>query len=200
MEKGKAVFYYGTMNSGKSLKLLTKKYELEKIGLKVQVLKSNLDTRDGSKIISRIGLDCNCLLVSNSDVNNIELLCDGYDVVMIDEVQFMDVELLINIVAYCQSTNINVYMFGLLKTYKGYLFDASESAIELADELRELRSYCKCGRKATHNFLKATIDSDEDIVPGGDDMYEVLCSKCFMKQMFEKYERENELEVEEDDE
>ena len=70
----KLIFCYGAMNSGKSMQLLTWKYNYEEAGYKVLLYKPAMDTRGSFKdsnnkgvISSRVGLEADCTLVCEDE-------------------------------------------------------------------------------------------------------------------------------------
>jgi thymidine kinase len=65
---GKLLFRYGTMGSSKSAHLLMTAYNFEEKGKHPILMKPSIDTRDGSKISSRIpGLEKDCIMIKPED-------------------------------------------------------------------------------------------------------------------------------------
>ena len=82
-----------------------------------------------------------------------------------------------------------VLCYGLLTNYKTKLFEGSKSLVEIADSLMEIKSVCKCGRKANVNarFVNGKITlTGQEVVIGGDETYEGMCFTCFLKQLKEQ--------------
>ena len=71
------------------------------------------------------------------------------------------------------------YLAKLNTDFRGELFEGSKRLLELADSVKELKSICKCGRKALFN--RRLNDSKEQVVLGSEDMYITVCRKCFME-------------------
>lgn len=177
----KLYFKYGAMGSSKTAQALMCRFNYVQKGFRVFLAKPSLDTRDNG-IHSRIGLNADCEIIKPTD--NIITLFDKskYDVIIIDECQFLtaeQVEQLKDLTEY-----VPVLCYGLLTNFRTELFEGSKRLIELADSIMEIKSVCKCGRKATVNariiFGKATLDGDEVCV-GGDELYEGVCYDCFKK-------------------
>jgi thymidine kinase len=184
----KLYFKYGVMGSSKSAQALMCKYNYEQKGFKVLLLKPSVDTRDdvnGEFIVkSRIGLFSKCLTF-NDDTNLYNFIMEkheieNYGAVIIDEAQF------------CTKKHINqckeitrfipVLCYGLKTNFKSELFEGSKRLLEIADSISEIKSVCKCGRKATINARLVNgkpITSGAEIVLGGDSTYESMCYECW---------------------
>ena len=73
--------------------------------------------------------------------------------------------------------------YGLRVDFRGELFPGSAALLALADELREVRTICHCGRKAT---MVIRLDADgravregAQVEVGGNDRYVSLCRRHF---------------------
>lgn len=187
---GKLYFKYGTMGSSKTAQALMAKFNYEQKGFTVLLLKPIVDVRDldEGKIIvkSRIGLSSDCTTFTKDD-NLIDLVEKSRHrnqnfVVIVDECQFctsLQVEQL-----QVVSRNFPVLCYGLLTNFKTELFEGSKRLVEIADSLMEIKSVCKCGKKANVNarFVDGKLSlSGEEIMLGGDETYESLCFCCFEK-------------------
>ena len=186
----KLYFKYGTMGSSKTAQALMTKFNYEQKGFKVLLIKPVLDTRDlenGKTIVkSRIGLISDCITFSKDD-NLIDLIEKNRKrqanfVVIVDECQFctsLQIEQL-----QVVSRKYPVLCYGLLTNFKTELFEGSKRLIEIADSIAEIKSVCKCGKKANVNARlidgKLCLSGDE-IMIGGDEAYESLCFSCYEK-------------------
>lgn len=185
----KLIFCYGTMGSGKSLQLLTWKYNYEKVGYKVIVYKPSLDTRKsfktnkkGNTISSRIGLETECELI-DKDFN----FTDSFQqqtIIMVDEAQFLTQKQIRGL--YEISLKYTVVCFGLKTDFRQCFFEGSKALFELADDIRELKTVCACGKKATIN---ARLNENGEIILdgkqieiGGNEKYKSMCKYCFEKE------------------
>ena len=186
----KLYFKYGAMGSSKTAQALMCKFNYEQKGFFVFLFKPSIDTRtkiDGKSVVhSRIGLSSSCIEFEKN-FNFVEYLkSQKYDkeksVIIVDECQFLtkkQVEELKNI-----SLEIPVLCYGLLTNFKTELFEGSKRLVELAESITEIKSICRCGRKATVNarFLNGKIvTKGEEILIGADEKYEGMCYRCFQK-------------------
>ena len=197
----KLIFCYGTMNSGKSKQLLIWKYNYEKIhGFKVLLYKPAMDTRGSFKdsenkgvISSRVGLEADCTLVCEDEAfyKYLDEINDSKTIIMVDEAQFLTQKQVKEL--YEISLKYTVVCFGLKTDFKQCFFEGSKALFELADDIRELKTVCSCGKKATIN---ARINGDgeilldgEQIEIGGNERYKGMCKYCFEKKKQEQEEK-----------
>lgn len=186
----KLYFKYGVMGSSKSATALMTKYNYELKGFKVLVLKPSLDTRDGDVISSRIGLSCKCVQFDKNfnlyDYFLSEMKKDKIDVVIVDEAQFCtreQVEQLREITDY-----VSVLCYGLKTNFKSELFEGSKRLMEIADNISEIKTVCKCGNKAIINarVVNGQIVKDGDEIDiGGDEKYVSICYKCYKNNLLD---------------
>lgn len=179
----KLYFKYGAMNSSKSANALMVKFNYEEQGYRVALLKPTLDDRDGPNVIkSRIGLEQKCYVIDHS-VNLIDWYeaHRDYQVMIVDEAQFLtpeQVEQLKNLAV----DEIPVLCFGLKTDFQTKMFPASKRLFELADSLSEIKSVCRCGRKAEVNariHAGRIVKEGEQIFIGGNESYVGMCYKCW---------------------
>lgn len=182
MGNAKLYFNYGAMGSSKTAQALMARFNYEEKGKKAIMVKSSIDTRDGSNIVkSRIGLSHDCVSIETLNEMHKDNELNKYDVIIVDEAQFLkrsEVDLLVNIV---DNLNIPVMCYGLLSDYRGELFEGSSRLVVMADKLTEIKTICWCGKKATFNarFNKEgeIVKSGEQVVIGANDQYTSLCRK-----------------------
>ncbi|MBO7527511.1 MAG: thymidine kinase [Clostridia bacterium] len=188
----KLYFKYGAMGSSKTANALICKFNYEERGFKVLLLKPEIDDRDlvGGNIVvrSRIGLSSPCIAIGKyTDLvalfNNERKTCD-YRVIVIDECQFLTKEQVEQLKEL--STDYTVLCYGLLTDFKTELFEGSKRLVELADSLQEIKSICKCGKKANINVRfvsgKITTDGDSVAIEKGNITYEPMCYACFLEE------------------
>ncbi len=183
----KLYFYYGTMFSAKSAKLLIMVYNFRERGLRPLVLTSGLDDRFGEvgEIHSRIkGLSCKALTVtSETDILKLaDFDHEKYDIIVADEIQFFTKKHIDQLTEIVDNYDINVFCFGLRSNYMGELFPSIATLMARADTIREIKTVCKCGHKATMNALldehgKLITEGNEIVV--GDTQYGAFCRKCY---------------------
>ena len=184
----KLYFRFGAMNCGKTTVLLQVAHNYEEKGMNVIVIKSEVDKKGDKKIVSRLGIEREVdLLISPNEkiLDNIKL--DNINCILVDEVQFMPKEQIKELWMIAKLKNIPVICYGLKTNFKGELFEGSKAVLELADELEELVTICKCGKKAKFNARlindKYVYDGDEVAIDGIDAKYEPLCGKCYLNKV-----------------
>ena len=198
-------FYYGSMASAKSLRLLTTAYNFEEKGVQIMVLKPALDTRDGEGVIrSRAGLERKCIMV-DKDVNLYKAIKAYKNVlasqletlkwVIIDECQFLTEEQVDQLSDAVDFLDVNVMCFGLRTDFQSHLFPGSKRLFELADDIEEIKSTCECGERKTS--INARFDENGEIIIegsqveiGGNDKYRAICRKCWKDKVRDKMNKE----------
>lgn len=186
----KLYFKYGAMNSSKSANALMVKFNYEEQGYRVALLKPSLDDRDGVDIVkSRIGLEQKCYVIDRT-VNLLEWYRAhrDYQVMIVDEAQFLTPEQVEHLKDLAVDA-IPVLCFGLKTDFQTKMFPASKRLFELADSLSEIKSVCRCGRKAEVNARihnGKIVKEGEQIFIGGNESYIGMCYKCW---------RDNQLSV-----
>ena len=188
----KLYFRYGAMNSGKSTALLQVAHNYEEQGMNVVVIKSSIDKKGDENIVSRLGIQrkVNLLIPFNERIStNINL--DNIDCILVDEVQFMNPSQIKELWIISKIKDIPVICYGLKTNFKGELFDGSKAVLEVADELEELSTICKCGDKARFNARvengNFVNEGNEVAIDGIEATYESLCGKCYIQKVLKKY-------------
>lgn len=180
----KLYFRYGCMGSSKTANALMVKFNYEEKGYKVALIKPAIDDRDGTNIIkSRIGLQSKTIVVSKAeDVKEWYLsLSNKPNVIIVDEAQFLT-ESQVNQLKDIAIEYIPVLCFGLKSDFMTHLFEGSKRLFEIADSIQEIKSICKCGRKAEVNARVKNgkiIDTGNQIEIGGNESYIGVCYKCW---------------------
>lgn len=184
-------FKYATMNSGKTLDLIRTVYNYEENGYQVLVLKPLIDTKGESKILSRTGLERKVdFLVSKND-NVFNLLynhLENIECIFIDEVQFLSKKQIDELFLISKVFNVSIICYGLRTNFKMEAFEGSKRLLEIADELEELKTICRCGeiaryvgRKVNGIFVK---DGEEVVIDGTDNVeYVPLCGNCYLRNV-----------------
>jgi len=147
-------FHYSTMNAGKSTALLQASYNYIEQGMETMLFIAALDDRAGKgRIGSRIGLTAEASMFGpDSDIFVMvqERLRGGpVHCVFVDEAQFLTEEQVWQLARLADRLGVPVMAYGLRTDFRGKLFPGSEALLAIADELREVRTICRCGRKAT---------------------------------------------------
>ncbi|MBP5270111.1 MAG: thymidine kinase [Clostridia bacterium] len=192
----KLYFKYGAMGCSKSAQALITKFNYEERDMKVMLMKPSLDTRDGEGVVSsRIGLRADALCVS-PDADLFRLYTEKFSdcqVVIVDECQFLTPEQVDQLGALVTELDVPVLCFGLATDFLTHLFPGSKRLFEIAESITEIKSVCRCGRKATVN---ARLDDDgrvlfsgDQVCIGGNERYTAMCRKCWLEKKAEQ-ERE----------
>ena len=191
----KLYFYYGAMGSSKSANALMAEYNYRERGQKVLLSKTNIDTRDGKYTIkSRIGLERECVLLTDVCAMSDEEL-KKYDAVIVDEIQFATTDQIDFLARIVDDLNIPVMCYGLRSDFQLHLFEGSEKLLALADEIKEIKTVCWCGKKATCNArynAKGIVRNGAQIMLGANDDYIALCRKHFLQGILSKEDLEKE--------
>ena len=152
----KLYFYYASMNAGKSTTLLQADFNYRERGMRTLLFTSALyaEGTDGKGLItSRIGISSEADLFSADDdlFDRIreETLTGTVDCVLVDEAQFLTEEQVWQLARVADRLGIPVMTFGLRVDFQGKLFPGSQALLAIADSLREIRTICYCGAKAT---------------------------------------------------
>ena len=175
-------YRYGAMGSSKTALALMLAYNFRERNKKVILAKPLADIRT-DKIWSRAGLESDCI--------SLESLCSmslteisGYDVIIVDEIQFASEEQVDFLASLVDLLEIPVFTYGLKTNAFGRLFPGSKRMIELADTLEECPSMCWCGAPAK---FSARIDENGNVIREGEDKpyamdgkYCPMCRKHYM--------------------
>lgn len=189
----KLYFHYASMNAGKSARLLTDAYNYKERGMRVLLYKPAIDTREKRSVIaSRVGLKEGCQLIQpDMDLfTDIGLRHGFISCVFVDEAQFLSKQNVFDLARVVDELNIPVMTYGLRTDFQLNLFEGSQWLMSLADEIRELRGVCHCGKKAT---TVARIDAQGNFVTegaqveiGAEDKYVSLCRKHYHEKVLDK--------------
>lgn len=166
----KIYFYYSAMNAGKSTTLLQSAHNYEELGMRVLVFTPKLDNRDGVGMVSsRIGLTRQATVFSNEDDLYDQVQCvqssDKIHCILIDEAQFLTPLQVLQISRVTDRLDIPVLCYGIRTDFQGEPFEGSKYLLAWADELIEIKTICRSGKKATMN---ARLDSEGNRVWAGD--------------------------------
>ncbi|MEX5727561.1 thymidine kinase [Rhodovulum iodosum] len=188
----KLYFHYSTMNAGKSTILLQASHNYRERGMETLLLTARLDTRAGpGRIASRIGIGEPAQTFGPAD--------DLFDIIesrlargpcacaFIDEAQFLTRDQVWQLARAVDDLNVPVMCYGLRVDFRGDLFPGSAALLALADEMREVRTICHCGRKATM-VVRMGPDGQPakdgaQVQIGGNETYLSLCRRHWREAM-----------------
>lgn len=187
----KLYFNYAAMNAGKSTLLLQAAYNYQERGMHTLLLTSSLyaDDENGA-ISSRLGVGADAILFDADEdlyeVVNSNLTQQNIDCVFVDEAQFLTAQQVWQLAQIADRVGIPVMCYGLRTDFKGELFEGAAQLLAIADHLREIRTICHCGSKATMVLRRNTDGETEtagDQVNIEKSVYVSLCRKHWFDEM-----------------
>jgi thymidine kinase len=181
----KLYFNYSTMNAGKSTVLLQASHNYIERGMQTYLITAGFDDRAGQgRIGSRIGI--------GADADTFDQTDDLFDkirarlktpcaCVFIDEAQFLTESQVWQLARAVDDLGVPIMCFGLRVDFQGKLFPGSAALLALADEMREVRTICYCGKKATMVIRQDgdgnVLTDGAQIAVGGNEKYVSLCRR-----------------------
>jgi len=182
----KLYFNYSTMNAGKSTVLLQAAYNYGERGMETYLITAQFDNRAGDAVIaSRIGIDQKADTFApgedmfekiENQLNQRPIAC-----VFIDEAQFLSKDQVWQLARAVDDLGVPVMCFGLRVDFMGELFPGSAALLALADEMREVRTICHCGKKATmvvrQDETGKALSAGAQVQIGGNETYVSLCRR-----------------------
>ncbi|MEM9436084.1 MAG: thymidine kinase [Pseudomonadota bacterium] len=184
----KLYFHYSTMNAGKSTLLLQASHNYVERGMATYLLTASFDDRAGKgQIGSRIGI----CAVADTYVKGEDLfakvekrLSEGpCACIFVDEAQWLSREQVWQLARAVDDLGIPIMCYGLRVDFRGELFPGSAALLALADEMREVRTICHCGKKATMVVRMdengRALQDGPQVQVGGNETYVSLCRRHF---------------------
>lgn len=201
VKMSKLYYRYGAMNCGKSTNLLQVAFNYEERGMKIIIIKPKTDTKAGNMIVSRLGVtrEVDMLIETRENIyEEVEKYVNEkgkLDCILADEVQFFKKNQIDELFEIAVKMNIPTICYGLRTDFQMNGFEGSERLLLIAHSIEELKTICKCGKKAILNGRKVNgefvfhgeqvaIDNEDNIE------YESLCPKCYL-EFKKKYEMKN---------
>ena len=187
----KLYFNYSSMNAGKSTMLLQANHNYIERGMKPRIYTSDLDNRFGKgEIVSRIGLKAKSNIFTSKTDIYMDILNfrknSIVDCVLIDEAQFLTQNQVSQLGKVVDELDIPVLTFGIRTDFQGNLFEGSKYLLAWADNLKEIKTVCHCGRKATMvlrlNTKGEVVSDGTQIEIGGEEKYVSVCRKHFIEK------------------
>ncbi len=182
----KLYFNYSTMNAGKSTVLLQASHNYGERGMETYLLTAQFDNRAGDgRIASRIGIGQEADTFAHGEdlFAKIAKRLDRGTVacIFIDEAQFLDKDQVWQLARAVDDLGVPIMCYGLRVDFQGELFPGSAALLALADEMREIRTICHCGKKATMVIRQddqgnALLEGDQ-VQIGGNETYVSLCRR-----------------------
>lgn len=182
----KLYFHFSTMNAGKSTLLLQASHNYREGGMETYLITARLDNRAGQgKIASRIGIGEPAVTFEPGEDMFAKIqarLAQGkVACVFIDEAQFLQKEQVWQLARAVDDLGVPVMCYGLRVDFQGSLFPGSAALLAWADEMREVRTICHCGKKATMVIRRGpdgrALKTGEQVQIGGNETYVSLCRR-----------------------
>lgn len=184
----KLYFRYSAMNSGKTTSLIQVAYNYEERHMKVVIIKPAIDTKGNNKIISRIGLKRTADIMLKPGESALEALepFGKRHCVLVDEAQFLEPNQVDELFWYAVDMKTPVMAFGLRTDFKMIGFPGATRLLEVAHDIQEIKTICRCGRKAILNGRKVNgefVSEGEQVAIDGKHNvdYESLCAVCYRR-------------------
>ena len=185
------------MNSGKSTALLQAAYNYEERGQQVLLAKPQIDTKGDSAIVSRLGVTRPVdFTVSPAEDIYEKFLAESARVreqtglpvscLLVDEAQFLSEAQVDDLLRIAILEGVPVLAYGIRTDFQTVAFPGSRRLLEISHSLEELKTICRCGRKAVFNARKIgdryIFDGDQVAIDGVDVTYESLCGACYLEE------------------
>jgi thymidine kinase len=191
----KLYFRYGAMNSGKSTALLQAAYNYEERGQRVLLAKPAIDTKSAGQIESRLGVTraVDFLVGPEDDLREVFQAAAGHAPVaclLVDEAQFFTPAQVDDLLRVAVLDGIPVLAYGIRTDFRTEAFPGSARLLEIAHSLEELKTICRCGRKAIFNARlvggRFVFDGDQVAIDQGqiqgEVTYESMCAVCYLRE------------------
>ncbi|MCW1932985.1 thymidine kinase [Pararhodobacter zhoushanensis] len=182
----KLYFHYSTMNAGKSTILLQASHNYRERGMQTYLITAQFDNRAGDgRIASRIGIgeQADTFAPGEDLFAKIEarIAQGAIACVFIDEAQFLSHEQVWQLARAVDDLDVPIMGYGLRVDFRGELFPGSAALLALADEMREVRTICHCGKKATMVIRQGAdgqpLREGAQVQIGGNETYVSLCRR-----------------------
>ena len=193
----KLYFRYGAMNSGKSTALLQAAFNYEERGQRVLLAKPAIDSKGDDSIVSRLGITrpVDFTVAPDEDIyarfqaERARVVREsGQDVscLLVDESQFLSEAQVDDLLRIAIIEDIPVLAYGIRTDFQTVAFPGSRRLLEIAHSLEELKTICRCGRKAVFNGRRVgnrfVFDGDQVAIDGVEVTYESLCGACYLEE------------------
>jgi thymidine kinase len=185
----KLYFRYGAMNCGKSTALIQVDYNYRERGMATLIIKPWTDTKGEDRIVSRLSVSRRVDLLARPEDDLFGIIAahkeaGPLDCVLVDEAQFLTAAQVDQLFILAVRADIPVICYGLRTDFKMAGFEGSQRLLLLAHSIEELKTICKCGRKAMVNGRKVggrfVFEGQQVAIDGeGDVEYESLCPHCY---------------------
>lgn len=174
------------MNSGKTTSLIQTAFNYEERGMHPVIIKPATDTKGNEHIVSRLGITkpVDILIKPGDSIHDALKAFPDCHCILVDEAQFLSPAQIDELFWYTTKENTPVIAYGLRTDFQTVGFPGATRLLELAHELQELKTICRCGKKALLNARKVAdkfiFTGDQVAIDGEQDItYESLCASCY---------------------
>lgn len=182
----KLYFRYGAMNCGKTTSLLQVAHNYEERGMNILLVKPEVDNKGNNEVVSRLGVSRKVDILLKSNDNIVSCIKKIPNAIIVDEAQFLTATQVDELYNITKIYNIPVLCYGLRTDFQMKGFSGSTRLLEIADDIEELKTICRCGKKATQNLRiingvptfsgnQIEIDNQANV------KYESVCGECYLK-------------------
>lgn len=186
----KLYFRYGAMNSGKSTALLQAAFNYEERGQEVLLAKPLTDTKGSTKIVSRLGVEreTDFQVAATQSIREAFHRARGARPIaclLIDEAQFLTPDQVDDLLRIAVLEDVPVLCYGIRTDFLTTAFPGSQRLLEIAHSLEELKTICRCGRKAVFNARlvdgEPVFTGEQVAIDGVEVTYESRCAVCYLE-------------------
>ncbi len=190
----KLYFHYSSMNAGKSTALLQANHNYLERGMNTLLFTAKADDRFGQGVIaSRIGIRSDAATFTPED-DLFTRIREAHEesplhCVLFDEAQFLTKPQVRQLGRVADVLDVPVLTYGIRTDFQGELFEGSQYLLAWADDLKEIKTICHCGKKATRvarlDESGRKLTSGEQVEIGGNERYVSLCRRCYENEEVE---------------
>lgn len=182
------------MGCGKTMQLLQVAFNYEERGHKVCVIKPKTDTKNGTKLLTRIGPERETDFCFDKKTNLYEIVAKNHknvQCILVDEAQFLTKKQVDELMCVTIDLGIPVMAYGLRLNFRREDggFEGATRLLQIAHDIEEIKTICECGKKATYNsrFLdgKLVADGPDILIDDGKTKieYRAICPACYERHL-----------------
>lgn len=185
--------------------MLQAAYNYEERDQQVLLAKPQIDTKGDSYIVSRLGVSrpVDFTIAPDDDMwelfakkKKIAEVATGKPVscLLVDEAQFLTEGQVDDLLRIAILGDVPVLAYGIRTDFQTVAFPGSRRLLEISHSLEELKTICRCGRKAVFNTRTVAgeyiFDGDQVAIEDGVDVvYVSLCGACYLEESGGKFNR-----------
>lgn len=195
----KLYFRHGVMAAAKTSNLLQAAFSYKLAGMEVLLAKPGVDTKGGTSITSRIGLEqkVDLIIPDSLDLKSeLQKIIETFrsenkalSCILVDEAQFLTPAQVDQLLWIAVWEDVPVLAYGLRTDFLTQVFPGSARLLSIAHSVEEIKTVCPYdGSKAIFNARKDktgayTTTGEQIAIDGEDFTYEALCAHCYMSKV-----------------